>query len=511
MTDVMVQANLQKQSKNKTMGFYKRSLEILNAKYRNQSNLSIFGGKAGLLILLIESYEVYIRFKRLLEMMRQGPVLINERDFSFLSWADEDKWIEDDDSSSIGQNWIQTASVFGFDKDDQFLQNYANHLIDALGEQKKNIDVDLFKHIVSSTVTLHDVFLDFDIYKAIDDNINQIRETLVKIGNIHRTDRWSNDDFAQLYSKEYNYYESIDTKWGFTKRQHQIWLDGFVEPTREDYNQRRRELLLDLFQTRFLRSLRKQIYVPAEDDLNFSIIQDERMMPDLTETLKYYAAFKKLCPRDKDGMFRFDGNATIGKYMYSNCISRLTCQSFIRIVFLIKLVQDEMYWLEHPEEKPQEDTISEQFVMMVTRIMTKAEERNGEIIKYKDNKQNNCQYKFYVDGKLFCAVMDEILKNHPNIIDDYLDGKKGESATGVTKVGQFIGCVVGMHLFNDEKVRNLDFEPAFKFIYGEKNDRGQKRSFIQKMSATNDIKDKSIFDTIKTVYEAKKNDLLNGK
>lgn len=55
------------------MGFYKRSLEILNAKYRNQSNLSIFGGKAGLLILLIESYEVYIRFKRLLEMMRQGP------------------------------------------------------------------------------------------------------------------------------------------------------------------------------------------------------------------------------------------------------------------------------------------------------------------------------------------------------------------------------------------------------------------------------------------------------
>ena len=141
MTDVMVQANLQKQSKNKTMGFYKRSLEILNAKYRNQSNLSILGEKAGLLILLIESYEVYIRFKRLLEMMRQGPVLINERDFSFLSWADEDKWIEDDDSSSIGQNWIQTASVFGFDKDDQFLQNYANHLIDALGEQKKNIDV----------------------------------------------------------------------------------------------------------------------------------------------------------------------------------------------------------------------------------------------------------------------------------------------------------------------------------------------------------------------------------
>jgi hypothetical protein len=97
--------------------------------------------------------------------------------------------------------------------------------------------------------------------------------------------------------------------------------------------------------------------------------------------------------------------------------------------------------------------------------------------------------------------MDEVKEKYPELIIDYLDGKTGDNAIGVTKVCPFIGCVVDESIFNDDFLRKKDLEPAFQFVFGEKNERGQKRSFIQKMSETKDIKDKPIFETIKTLFE----------
>ena len=133
--------------------------------------------------------------------------------------------------------------------------------------------------------------------------------------------------------------------------------------------------------------------------------------------------------------------------------------------------------------------------------MLKAEDRNGELIEYEDNKHNKCTYKFDVNGKLFSELMDEVQKEYPELIIDYLDGKIGDNAVGITKVCPFIGRVLSLHIFNKADVRNKDFEQAFQFVYGEKNEKGKKRSFIQKMSETKDIKDKPVFKTIKMLFE----------
>jgi hypothetical protein len=227
-------------------------------------------------------------------------------------------------------------------------------------------------------------------------------------------------------------------------------------------------------------------------------------MPDLTDTLKWYAAFKKLCPWNKK-VFSFNEYATLGKYIYDNRISLDVCKKFFHFVLLMEIVQQELEWIDHPETRPQgEDETVENFVDRVKRIMLKAEDRNGETIEYNDNKHNKCTYKFRIEGKLFGNVMDELKGKYPELITGYLDGKTGDSAIGVTKVCPFIGCVVDKQIFNDNQLRKKDLEPAFQFVFGEKNERGQNRSFIQKMSETKDIKDKPVFETIISLYEEQK-------
>lgn len=492
------------------MGYYRDSLERLKAEYGDRTSISIFGRQATMLRLLVDSYEVGLRFKRLLEEMKKGPILIEDADLNYREWTEEKNWMEFNDLGQSDKE--ETAALYGFSNKSPFPQTYANHIQDVLGSHIKDMDMDRFKLIVSSVVTTSDVIPDVEIEKVIEDNIRQLKNTLIEIDKFKTNQKWEKNDFAQFYQNIYHKYEKLDKEKFWSKEGHQNWLKGIVvEPDFEDYEQRRRELLLDLFKTDFLKPLRRNIHVPATDDLNFNVLQDDEMMPNLTDTLKWYAAFKKLCPRNKEGMFNFDEHATLGQYIYNNNIPLTVCNAFLFCVIQMQMVQKEMHWLEHPEDKPQEeDATLKKFVEKVETIMLKAEDRNGEVIEYEDNKHNKCQYTFNVDGKLFCSVMDEIQKNYPDQIDDYLDGKKGESAIGVTKVSQFIGCVVGLHIFNKEDVRNKDFEPAFQYVFGDKNEKGQRPSYIPKMSAPKEIKNKSIFETIKALCEEKKNELLQG-
>lgn len=495
------------------MGLYRDSIEQLNFEYKDRSSISIFGRHATMLRLLVDSYEVRLRFENLLEEMQKGPMLFDDADLDFEYWADRTTWDKPFSFMISGEGVTKlTTDAFGIRKESPFAQTYANRLQDALGEDLNKINPDRFRQIVSSVVTTSEVIPEDMFERVIDANILHLRDTLGKIVYFKNNHEWKKRDYAQFNKRLYDEFITNAVMTNKVEKSHQKWRKGLVvEPDIEDCEQRRRELLLDLFKKDFFKALRSRIHVPAEDDLKFHLIQDDEMISDLSDTLKWYAAFKKICPRDKDGMFWFDKDDALGKYIYDNNIPQATCWDFFIITTLIEHVQQEMVWLQHPEKRPLENETLEKFVDRVKKIMLKAEDRNGEIIKFEDNKHNKCQYTFNVDGKGFCTVMDEVLENHADLIEDYLDGKMGDTALGVTKICPFIGCVVGLHIFNDEKVRNVEFEPAFQFVYGEKNEQGKKRSFIQKMSATKDIKDKDIFETIKTIIEQKKNELLEGK
>lgn len=492
------------------MGYYKRSIEELNAEYKNRTSITLFGRQATMLRLFADSYEVRLRFEKLLEKMKQGPSLIDDSDLNYLEWADEAKWQKPKDIK--GESLIMTAATFGINDKNLFAQTYANYMMDAFGERQKNIDNDRFKIIMSSVVASQDVISDYEFGLAIEENIKQLRNTLIDIHNFTSTKIWKKDDYAGMYLSLFDDYKNVKLHNIVVQGYHNNWLKEIVaEPDADDYYQRRRELLLELFNTGFLNAIKSRIHVPAEDDLKFCVIKDDALMPDLTDTLKWYAAFKKLCPFEKN-VFRFNEYATLGKYIYDNRISLDVCKKFFQFVLSMEIVQQELEWIEHPETRPQgDDETIDNFVDRVKRIMLKAEDRNGETIEYYDNKHNKCTYKFRIEGKLFGNVMDELKGKYPELITGYLDGKTGDNAIGVTKVCPFIGCVVDKHIFNDNQLRKKDLEPAFQFVFGEKNERGQNRSFIQKMSETKDIKDKSVFKTIDMLFkEQKKAQILEG-
>lgn len=497
----------------KTMGYYKDCIEQLNAEYKNRTSITLFGRQASMLRLLADAFEVRLSFEKLLEMMKQGPFVFEDSDLNYLGWADEARWQKpEEQEESLIRTQKRTAQTLDISSNSPFAQTYANYMKDAFGERLKNIDRNRYKIIMSSVIASPDVISDYEFDLAIDENIRQLRKTLIEIHNFTSTQRWKRDDYGSMYLSLFEEYRNVKLNIIMVNADHNNWLKEIVaEPDVDDLYQRRRELLLELFNTGFLDAIKSRMHVPAEDDLQFCVIKDEALIPDLTDTLKWYAAFKKLCPWNKN-VFCFNEYATLGKYIYDNHISIDVCKKFFHIVLLLEIVQQELEWIEHPELRPQgEDETLDNFVDRVKRIMLKAEDRNGEKIEYEDNKHNKRMYEFWLDGKLFGKVMDEVREKYPELIIGYLDGKTGENAIGVTKVCSFIGCIVDMYVFN-EKIRKKDLEPAFQFVFGEKNERGQKRSFIQKMSLTNDLEDKPIFATIKTLYnEQKKAQLLKEK
>lgn len=481
------------------MGYYKDSIELLNAEYKNRSSITLFGRQASMLRLLADAYEVRLRFEKLLELMKQGPSVFEDSDLNYLEWAEEAKWQKAEEPHPECQK--MTVQTFGIGSSSPFAQTYANHMKDAFGERLNNIDIDRYTIIMSSVIASQDVISDYEFELAIDENIKQLRKTLIEIYNFTSNQRWKRDDYAGMYLSLFEDYKNVRMNIIVVQGDHNNWLKEIVaEPDVDDWNQRRRELLLELFNTGFLDAIKSRIHVPAEDDLQFCLIKDDALMPDLTDTLKWYAAFKKLCPRNKN-VFCFNEYATLGKYIYDNRISIDVCKQFFRIVLLLEIVQQELEWIAHPETRPQgEDETVEKFVDRVKQIMLKAEDRNGENIEFEDSKHNKCTYKFRIEGKLFVKVMDEVKEKYPKLILGYLDGKTGDNAIGVTKVCPFIGRIVDMQIFNDSSLRKKDLEPAFQFVFGEKNEKGQNRSFIQKMSETKDIKDKPVFETIKTLF-----------
>ena len=486
------------------MGYYKRSLELLYEEYMNRASISLLGRQATMLRLLVDAYEVRLRFEKLLEMMKKRPLLIEDSDLNYMEWADDYKWIKP--RGEVSETIGSTAEVYGFSEGSPFEQTYANHMKDVLGSRLDKINSKRFNDIMLSVISTPQVISDFEFNLAIEENIKQLKETLREINNFKQNKKWNKSDYAKVYQTLHDIYEKSNWEDVKVKSDHRKWLkEMVVEPDLEDYEQRRRELLLELFKTGFLDVMKRNVHVPAKDDLNFGLIKDEEMIADLTDTLKWYASFKKLCPKDKDQQFRLNEYAALGLYIYDNNIPKEAYWKFFHFASLMEIVQQEMEWLRHPEKKPRNDEEAvERFVERVKHIMLKAEEDNG-LQKPLTARGHKGTYIYNVDGKGFCKVMDVLQQDYEKTIIAYLEGATAEQAESIKYVAPFIGCVLDTHLYSEAQMPKNAFKEVFETVYGKDT------SATTKMSNTKPSKEaERLFEAVKKVMETLKNGELLG-
>ena len=480
------------------MGFYKDSLIWLHEEYTHRTCIGLLGRQATLLRLLADSYEVALRFDKLLETMKQGPTLMEDSDLDYLEWYDSNKWEKPRAMKPIAK--AATLKEMSFKDYNQFSYSYANRMKDSLGDRLNNFDDkrlhSLFYEVANSQTVISDS--EFDL--AIERNLKHLRETLLEIHNFKNEKVWKKADYASMYKDFYSIFTLSDWEKTYIAKEHKEWLKQLVtDPEKEDYYERRREILISLFNTGFLDSLKNTVKVLPDDDLDFGKIKDPDLVSDLNDTLKYYAAFKRLCPLE-DGKFKMDNYAALGRYVHDNGISRELCWSFFHHLSLLEIVQNELEYIDNPNARPVDDNeVLEEFVDTVKRIMLKAEDDNGKVYTVKDNRGNDYQFTYQVNGKRFCQVIDHIKDNYPDMIESYIGGRNKTNALGVTCIAPFIGAVLRTHIFSDRELRFKDVEFAFKFVLGEKNKRGEEKSYIQKMSIKSGIDDQNIFKSLESI------------
>ncbi|MBO4720692.1 MAG: hypothetical protein J5658_12575 [Prevotella sp.] len=125
------------------------------------------------------------------------------------------------------------------------------------------------------------------------------------------------------------------------------------------------------------------------------------------------------------------------------------------------------------------ETPVEAFVSQVKRIMLIAEKKNGQEMVM-TARGNGGTYKYQVDGKGFCKVMDLLLKDYTPQIEEYLNGAKVEAAGTIKFVCPFIGFVLDTHLYSEPKLQKSDLKFVMEEVYGKGT------SATSKLSTKND-------------------------
>jgi len=443
------------------MGLYKTSIEMLNTEYRNRVSLSSFGYKTATLKLLSDSLVVRKLFEDLLKSLRQAPQQIEETDFDIMEWADESRWIKPD--PQMYENICLGDSIL--------TQQLAGCLGGDYGEKLSSMDYELFEEFMDGFINTKNA------ESTIEENISIIRKTLSDIHHFKKTHHWEKKHYAKFYHERHE--DHLNTSGGMqvVKEEHDYWLNTQVgEPDLPDLEQRRRELVIALFDTGFFDVIRKHTHVPALDDLSFGVIKDDAMLPDLNEMLLCMAALQKLCPLGDDGMLRFDEQAKLGKYIYENNIPHHVCNSFFHYSALIELVQQEMECLAHPETKPQEMSEAVKiFVDRIKQLMTMAAEQNN-VMKPLSTRGHNDTYLYHVDAEAVSMLLDELLVTQEALISNYLGDATDVTASSIKYVAPFIGFLLDTHRFTHAKMPKKAMNDVFKKIYGSNT------SAVSKMS-----------------------------
>ncbi len=469
-------------------------LETLHREYTDRTNITLFGQQAAFIRLLGDMYEVRCRFERIFEKMRKEAVMLDDEGLDYQEWINPEKW-KCTESLLVDEDIRET---FGFSQDSPLAQTYANKLLEPF-DKNATFNTDNFRNVVSSLFIFNQIVDTQRMEVAINNELKKLQEALLNIFNAKQK-TLSNEDYANYYKKALiSYRDGFLTK-NMLDIKHKQWKDSITEDLNmEVLNERRVKLLLDFFDTGFADELKKEHHRrPKEDTLHFKDYDFDNWNDRMDDAVKYFDALSTICPF-KDDMIDFSRHEKLGKYMLLHHIEPAMQGTFFECMELIRKVQAEMRQLENPDDMGEEgDSIVELFVERVKRIMLKAEDDNGTM-KENNSRKQPVQYKYNVDGKGFCEVMNDLLLTHEKELSDYLDGATIETAVSIKYVAPFVGFVLDTHLYTPEMMPKNTFTEAFKFVYGENT------SAVAKMSDKNPSEEaKKLFAVTREIMEKHK-------
>ena len=138
----------------------------------------------------------------------------------------------------------------------------------------------------------------------------------------------------------------------------------------------------------------------------------------------------------------------------------------------------------------------ELFIDRVKRIVIKASELNGKILK-RYARGSESEYQFYIDAGRFCDAVDKLASNHEDKLMSYLGGDLCN--INVSKVAQFIGMVVRMFIINNDLVAMKDVATAFSDYYEKKSTVIAK---LSNLKISDD--DRLLFSTLEGILKSQK-------
>lgn len=435
-------------------------LETLHREYTDRTCITQMGKQAASLRLLAEMYEIRCRFGKILERMQKEAFQLDDDGLNYEEWYNPEKW-------KRGENLTADEDLretFGFKPESPLAQTYANELITPFGEQAK-FNQDNYRNVVSSLFILDQIVDSQRMEIAIDNELKKLQRTLLDINNAKQK-TLPKEQYAAYFKKLRNQYKNYITK-PILLTEHKKWMEDIDgECDREEMRVRRASLLLDIFDSGFADDLKREYHRKAEDDLGFKNYYFEKWEDRTDNAVKYFAAFSKLCPFDKaNDMIDFSHNDRLGKYVIKHHIELSIVNAFIKNMELIRLVQSEMQRLVNPELVDEVgDTPVELFVERVKKIMLKAEDDNG-IKKENNSRRNPKTYTYYVDGKGFCEVMDDLFENHEKELRAYLKDATVETATSLKYVAPFVGFVLDKKLYSPPDMPKNEFKKVFDVVY----------------------------------------------
>lgn len=311
-------------------------LETLHREYTDRTCITQMGRQAASLRLLAEMYEIRCRFGRILERMQKEAFQLDDEGLNYEEWYNPEKW-KRGESLTADEDLRETL---GIKSESPLAQTYANRLGDAYEEDAK-FNTDNFRNMVSSLFIFEQIVSPGVTEVAIERELKKIQELLLDIQNAKRktlSDEECADRFNELYESYIN---------GFLVKpklisEHNKWRDNLDgEYDIEEMYERRAGLLLEIFESGFADGLKHDYKRKAEDDLGFKNYEFEKWMDRMDDAVKYFAAFRKICPYENE-MIDFSHSEWIGRYIIKHHIEQSVVYTFIQKMELIKMVQEDI-------------------------------------------------------------------------------------------------------------------------------------------------------------------------
>lgn len=475
-------------------------LETLQREYTDRTNITLFGQQAASIKLLADMFEVRCRFERILERMQKEAVLLEDEDVDYMHWVSTEAW-------EGGKALLATEDLrntIGIDDESIMPQKYAESLMYAFVKDEKEVikfDTERFRNAISTLFVFEQIVDQQQMEFAISNELERLKSALLNISNA-RNLLLSDDEYAAYYDKRLTEYKTNFLKVAQLQGRHKTWKDGLDNGESVDLLQERRvELLLDLFGSGFLDSKKKECHKwTLGDVLKFKEYDFEEWNDKMDDAVKYFEALTKMCPYNDD-MIDFGQSARLGKYIFTKHIETAYLNSFFENMELIKMVQEDMrLLLDHNARRPVEGSNpAEHFVERVKHIMLKAEDDNGTE-KRITARGNGGTYTYNVDGKGFVKVMDELLACHDREIKDYLGSATAKQAIAIKYVAPFIGMVIDTHLYTPSQMPKTDMKEVFETVYGKNT------SAVSKMSDKHPSEEaKKLYETTQKIMKKHKN------